>query len=209
MEASHRGPDDAIGLRVVNRTQRNRGMGRNTATGLACATALVLSAAAIASPRCAKPEEVTAIQAAMIQQELMVAALTCNEVEHFNAFQTSYGPELRSSDARLEKMFRRLYGGARGEAQYHSFKTRLANHSSMRSIRDNVSYCRDARSAFDAALVSAKPTLETFVAGVQVIEEPPVNSCQLRVRVGANSAAFVPDVTPRPNPERVAKLQGQ
>jgi hypothetical protein len=182
-------------------------MGRNTAAGLACASALILSAGALAAPRCAKPEEVTAIQAAMIQQELMVAALTCNEVEHFNAFQTSFGPELRSSDARLEKMFRRLYGGARGEAQYHAFKTRLANHSSMRSIRDNVSYCRDARAAFEAALISSKPTLETFVAGVQVIEEPPVNSCRLRVRVGVNNATSVPDVMPRPNPERVANLQ--
>jgi hypothetical protein len=182
-------------------------MGRNTAAGLACASALILSAGALAAPRCAKPEEVSAIQAAMIQQELMVAALTCNEVEHFNAFQTSFGPELRSSDARLEKMFRRLYGGARGEAQYHAFKTRLANHSSMRSIRDNVSYCRDARAAFEAALISSKPTLETFVAGVQVIEEPPVNSCRLRVRVGVNNATSVPDVMPRPNPERVANLQ--
>src|SRR5690242_7114076 len=156
-------------------------MGSRTAVGIACLAALFVDAGAMAAPRCAKPEEVTAIQAAMVQQELMVAALTCNEVEHFNAFQTSFGPELRSSDARLEKMFRRLYGGARGEAQYHAFKTRLANHSSMRSIRDNVSYCRDARAAFEAALLSSKPTLETFVAGVQVIEEPPVNSCRLRV----------------------------
>ena len=137
----------------------------------------------------------------------MVAALTCNEVEHFNAFQTSYGPELRLSDGRLEKMFRRLYGGGRGEAQYHAFKTRLANHSSMRSIRDNVGYCRDARAAFDAALVPSKPTLETFVAGVQVIEESPVNSCKLRVRVGLDQTA--PDVVPRPNPERVANLQAR
>src|SRR5579871_6063516 len=161
-------------------------MGRKTAVGLLCSAAFLAGASAMAAPRCARPEEVTAIQAAAIQQELMVAALTCNEVEHFNAFQTTYGPELRSSDARLEKMFRRLYGGARGEAQYHAFKTRLANHSSMRSIRDNASYCHDARAAFDAALISNKPTLETFVSSVQVVEESPVNSCKLRVRVGLN-----------------------
>jgi len=177
--------------------------------GLACATALLLGAGAMAAPRCARPQEVTAIQAAMIQQELMVAALTCNEVQHFNAFQTSYSAELRSSDARLETMFKRLYGGRRGEAQYHAFKTRLANHSSMRSIRDNLTYCSDARAAFDAALVPAKPSLDTFVAGVQVVEESPVNSCQLRVRVGLRDVNAVPDVVPRPNPERVANLQRQ
>lgn len=171
--------------------------------------ALLVGASAIAAPRCAKPEEVTAIQAAMIQQELMVAALTCNEVQHFNAFQTNYGPELRTSDAHLLKMFRRLYGARRGEAEYHAFKTRLANHSSMRSIRDNPGYCRNARAAFDAALVSSKPTLAAFVAEVQVVEASPVGSCKMRVRVGLNTVNPVPDVTPRPNPERVANLQAR
>lgn len=184
-------------------------MGRKTVAGLASVAAVLVCATAIAAPRCARPEEVTAIQAAMVQQELMVAALTCNEVEHFNAFQTNYGPELRSSDARLEKMFRRLYGARHGEAEYHAFKTRLANHSSMRSIHDNPGYCRDARAVFDAALVSSKPTLETFVAGVQVIEDYPVGSCKLRVRVGLNNANAAPDVTPIPNPERVAKLESR
>ena len=184
-------------------------MGTKTTAGLACAAALLVGATAIAAPRCARPEEVTAIQAAMIQQELMVAALTCNEIEHFNAFQTNYGPELRSSDGRLEKMFRRLYGARRGEAEYHAFKTRLANHSSMRSIHDNAGYCRDARAVFDAALVSSKPTLETFVSGVQVVEDYPVGSCKLRVRVGSNNLNPIPDVTPRPNPERVANLQAR
>ncbi|HLY06239.1 MAG TPA: hypothetical protein VKR31_10860 [Rhizomicrobium sp.] len=184
-------------------------MGTKTAAGLACMAAFLVGASAIAAPRCAKPEEVSAIQAAMIQQELMVAALTCSEVEHFNAFQTNYGPELRASDARLLRMFRRLYGARRGEAEYHAFKTRLANHSSMRSIRDNTSYCRDARAVFDAALVPSKPKLEDFVAGVQVVEDPPVGSCQMRVRVGLNSANTVPDVMPRPNPERVANLQAR
>jgi|SRR5215469_674500 len=182
-------------------------MGTKTAAGLACTAAILVGASAIAAPRCANPEEVTAIQVAMVQQELMVAALTCNEVEHFNAFQTNYGPELRVSDARLERMFRRLYGARRGEAEYHAFKTRLANHSSMRSIRDNAGYCHDARGVFEAALVPSKPTLETFVSGVQVIEEYPVNSCKLRVRVGLNSVGAVPDVVPRPNPDRVANLQ--
>src|SRR5579862_9105886 len=133
-------------------TMRWRIMGRKVSAGVACVAGLAMAANAAAATRCAKPDEVTAIQAAMIQQELMVAALTCNEVEHFNAFQTNYGPELRASDARLLRMFRRLYGARRGEAEYHAFKTRLANHSSMRSIRDNTSYCRDARAVFDAAL---------------------------------------------------------
>jgi hypothetical protein len=172
--------------------------------GVACAAALALGANAAAAPRCARPDEVTAIQAAMIQQELMVAALTCNEVQHFNQFQTNFGPELRTYDATLARMFMRLYGRARGEAEYHAFKTRLANHSSMRSIRDNASYCQEAGTVFGAALTADKPTLPSFVAGVQVVESSPVDSCQVRVQVGLAGAKIVPDVVPQPNPERVA-----
>jgi len=182
-------------------------MGRKTAAGVACIAALAVNANAVGAPRCARPDEVTAIQAAMIQQELMVAALTCNEVQHFNAFQTSYGPELRVADATLARMFKRLYRGARGEAEYHAFKTRLANHSSMRSIRNNPDYCREAGEAFAAALTPEKPSLSNFVAGVQVVEDSPVDSCQLRVAVGLAGTKAEPDVVPKPNPERVATGQ--
>ncbi|HTT82000.1 MAG TPA: hypothetical protein VMF67_00815 [Rhizomicrobium sp.] len=185
-------------------------MGWNVSAGVICVAALVLGANAVAAPRCARPDEVTAIQAAMIQQELMVAALTCNEVEHFNAFQTNFGPELRTSDATLARMFMRLYGARRGEAEYHAFKTRLANHSSIRSIRDNANYCREAGLVFSQALTTEKPSLSSFVAGVQVVEEDsPVDSCQLRVRVGLAGAKIVPDVVPQPNPERVANESSQ
>ncbi|HEX4158439.1 MAG TPA: hypothetical protein VHY79_08175 [Rhizomicrobium sp.] len=188
-------------------------MGWKVSAGVACIATLVLGANAAAAPRCARPDEVTAIQAAMIQQELMVAALTCNEVEHFNAFQTNFGPELRTSDAKLARMFMRLYGARRGEAEYHAFKTRLANHSSMRSIRDNVSYCHEAASVFGSALTTEKPSLTSFVAGVQVVETSPVNSCQVRVQVGLAGAKVapdvVPDVVPQPNPERIANVSGQ
>jgi hypothetical protein len=186
-----------------------RTMGRKISTALACAAALTLGTSAIAAPHCARPDEVTAIQAAMIQQELMVAALTCNEVEHFNAFQTNFGPELRQSDAVLARMFMRLYGGRRGEAEYHSFKTRLANHSSIRSIHDNVGYCHEAATVFGEALTTDKPSLSSFVAGVQVVEDYPVDSCQVRVQVGLAGAKVVPDVVPQPNPERIATVSGQ
>src|SRR5271156_47085 len=83
--------------------------------GVVAVAAISVGGNAFAAPaKCAKANEVTAIQAAAIQQELMVAALTCNEVEHFNAFQVNFSNELRSSDATLEKMFRRLFGGGRG-----------------------------------------------------------------------------------------------
>jgi hypothetical protein len=169
----------------------------------AIALAMVTAATgAIGAPRCASSDEVTAIQAAAIQQQLMVAALTCNQVEHFNAFQTSYGKELRRSDAALQRMFHRLYAG-RGEAEYHAFKTRLANNSSIRSIHDNPGYCRDAGMVFDAALIPDKPTLASFVSGIEVIEQGPIDSCAMSVKVGFSG---LPLVVPKPNPMRTAAL---
>jgi hypothetical protein len=177
-------------------------MGRRTGVG-AVALALVTAATgAMGGPRCASSDEVTAIQAAAIQQQLMVAALTCNQIEHFNAFQTSYGKELRRSDASLEKMFRRLYAG-HGEAEYHAFKTRLANDSSIRSIHDNPGYCHDAGMVFDAALISDKPTLAGFVSGIEVSEQGPIDSCGLTVAVGFSG---LPLVAPKPNPLRTASI---
>ena len=164
---------------------------------------VVATSGAAAAPRCATSREVTAIQAAAIQQQLMVAALTCNDVSSFNSFQTTYGNELRHSDAELLHMFHRLYGGRRGEAEYHSFKTRLANDSSIRSIHDNAGYCRDAGMVFDAALIADKPTLASFVSGIEVSEPEPVDSCAMKVAIGF--AGAIPKVLPRPNPLRMAE----
>src|SRR5271166_6023851 len=129
------------------------GMGQTKKLGAIALAMVTAASGALAAPKCATSEEVTAIQAAAIQQQLMVAALTCNQIEHFNAFQTNFGTELRRSDASLQHMFRRLYGGGPGDAEYHAFKTRLANNSSIRSIHDNVAYCHDAGVVFEAALI--------------------------------------------------------
>jgi len=180
-------------------------MGRLVGAGMAALTVGLLATSALAAPasKCAKADELSAIQAAAIQQQLMVAALTCNEITNFNAFQTSFGPELRTSDAKLEHMFKRLFGGGSGEAQYHAFKTRLANDSSIRSIRDNQNYCHAASMVFAAALAPEKPALTDFVAGIPVTDASPVDSCELRVAgglVGVPAAVIVP----KPNPLRLA-----
>lgn len=180
----------------------NMGIKMGGAIALAAAMA---TGAALGAPRCATSAEVTAIQAAAIQQQLMVAALTCSQVDRFNAFQITYGVELRRSDAALGRMFRRLYGG-RGEAEYHAFKTRLANDSSIRSIHDNAGYCHEAGLVFDAALIADKPSLASFVSGIEITEPGPIGSCAMNVALGLNR---IPAVEPRPNPLRMALLAAQ
>ncbi|MGH6870627.1 MAG: hypothetical protein ACREHE_03890 [Rhizomicrobium sp.] len=183
-------------------------MGRWTAVGTIALAVALAGGGALARgkpTKCAMPDEVTAIQTAAIQQQLMVAALTCNEIDHFNAFQVGFGPELRASDARLEHMFKRLFGAGKGEAEYHAFKTRLANDSSMNSIHDNAAYCHAASGVFAAALVPARPALGDFVSGIPVTEASPVDSCEIRV---AGNLQGLPTavIVPKPNPLRLAMV---
>ncbi|HEY2071097.1 MAG TPA: hypothetical protein VGG48_16185 [Rhizomicrobium sp.] len=182
-------------------------MGRKSRTGLMALAAVMLASSALAkaAPKCATADEVSAIQAAAIQQQLMVAALTCDQITNFNQFQVGFGPELRASDARLERMFKRMFGAGTGEAQYHAFKTRLANDSSINSIHDNTTYCHTASTVFEAALAPAKPRLADFVAGIPVTEASPVNSCEIRV-AGGLAGAPAEVMVPRPNPYRLMAM---
>lgn len=176
-------------------------MGRVLRTGVsALAFAWIFAGPAAASQACARPDEMSAIQAAAVQQELMVAALTCNEVARFNAFQQSYGSELRASDATLLKMFKRLQGARRGEEEYHAFKTRLANAASRRSIAHLTNFCAHAGMVFDAALSVIKPTLVNFVAGQEITTSPPYAGCEIRVAVGGLQGFPAVAAIPKPKP---------
>ena len=159
------------------------------------------NAFAASSAKCAKPEEVTAIQTAVVQQELMVAALTCNQVANFNAFQTGFGRELQDSDATLHKMFKRVFGSKAGEDQFHAFKTKMANDSSIRSIHDNPGYCHETEAAFATALAPVKPTLAVFVTSVTTQEQAPVDSCEVRVAVNLGGGGAAGGyILPKPKP---------
>jgi hypothetical protein len=120
-------------------------------------------ALAAASPsRCAGSDDVYALRAAAVQQRLMVAALTCQAVDRYNKFVVSYRKDLQASDLALQRFFRRL-NGQTGEADYHSFKTRLANASSMQSIKDQ-GYCANAEATFVDALDVGNKSLRIFLA---------------------------------------------
>jgi len=79
---------------------------------------------------CARPEDMTAVKAAAIQQRLMVAALSCDAAQLYNKFVSTYQKDLQASDRALQNFFRRMNGKS-GTEDYHAFKTRLANASSM------------------------------------------------------------------------------
>ena len=177
---------------------------------LALCLAATVGAEAKKALKCANPAEVTAMQASAVQQELMDAALTCGEAAqtNYNAFQTSFGPELRRSDKTLLTMFRRVLGFKKGDAAYNLYKTDLASKAELRRLRGgHQDFCTAANLVIGAALAPERPSLNDFVGGVQVRDiEGPVQSCQIEVAVTLQGAMAGPDIVPKPNPLRVAAL---
>ena len=125
---------------------------------------------------CARPNEMAAVRTAAIQQRLMVAALSCDAAKLYNSFVSTYQRDLQSSDRELQNFFRRLHG-KNGTEEYHSFKTRLANASSMASIGDITGYCASAKQAFDDALNAERTSLAAFIANRETSADKTFEPC--------------------------------
>ena len=108
------------------------------ATIALCALSVTLADPALAAG-CANPAEAAALKTAVMQQELMVAALQCHESGAYNRFVIAYRPELQDSDAALKAFFVRR-GGEHGEAGYDTFKTKTANLSALEQARDTRAF---------------------------------------------------------------------
>jgi len=120
----------------------------------------LLGATALQAAPCTTSGEWAALRSAAVQQELMVAGLTCQAVSSYNRFVMAYRGELQASDADLKAYFIRR-NGARGEAAYDTFKTKLANLSSLSEISNMSGFCASMRAAFGQV---GRQSLAEFVA---------------------------------------------
>lgn len=120
----------------------------------------LFSAVAAQAAPCTTPSEWAALRSAAVQQELMVAGLTCQATASYNRFVIAYRGELQASDADLKAYFIKRQG-ARGEAAYDTFKTKLANLSSLSEISNTSGFCAAMRDAFNQV---GRENLAQFVA---------------------------------------------
>ncbi len=183
--------------------------------GMVGVCALALCVAAGAAPKraknlkCASPAEIAAMQTSAIQQQLMDAALTCGETArvNYNAFQTRFGPDLRTSDQLMLRMFARIMGGKKGDKAYNLFKTELAAKAELRRTHNHDDFCQEALLVAGAALGPTKIRLDEFVSDIPATElSSGVNNCSVEVAVTLQGAMAVPNIVPKPNPLRVANL---
>jgi hypothetical protein len=87
--------------------------------------------------------------------------------------------------------------GNAGTEQYHSFKTKLANASSMQSIHDITGYCSTAKEIFAIALDSAKTSLAAFVSTQKTEADDQFSACQVQT-AGLAAASAPPQDVPLP-----------
>jgi hypothetical protein len=140
-----------------------------------------------------------ALKTAAMQQRLMVAALSCGESQSYNNFVRSYQPQLQASDKALQDYFRRV-NGKTGTADYHAYKTRLANSSSMAVINDMTGYCASAKASFELAQ-NSKPALTVFSAETALDARFVPCPITTASAAGSNTAKKAP-VAPRTRPDQ-------
>jgi hypothetical protein len=145
---------------------------------------------------CARAPDLVALQVAALQQQLMVAALTCDDVPLYNNFVTAYQKDLVASDEALQAFFDR-FGNEEGTPAYHSFKTKMANLYSARSASDKRRFCTTARATFGPALTPQKMSLASFAMSQPSTVNEPYTNCGETV-VGGAMVTRTPVVAPAP-----------
>ena len=113
-------------------------------------SAVFVAGNAAAADRCTSSDAVRTLKIAELQEQLMVAALTCHDVRDYNRFVLSYRPALQQSDHAMLRFFKHQDGAGAGDREYNAFKTRLANVSALNSNADNAAFCGNAADTFNA-----------------------------------------------------------
>ncbi len=122
----------------------------------------VLSSRAEAADSCSRPSDQMALNTRVLQTELMVGALACNNQKLYNEFVTRYRSELIKQGQSLREMFDRRHGRA-GTTHMNMLVTRLANEASQRSVTQRYGFCQQSAVLFAKALEQANPSLGDLI----------------------------------------------
>ena len=178
--------------------------GKATLAGLSLS---LIAGTGWAADVCARAPDLVALQVAALQQQLMVAALTCNDVSLYNSFVITYQTDLVASDEALKAFFDR-FGDSDGTSAYHTFKTKMANVYSVRSAADQKRFCATARTAFAPALKAEKLNLASFAMSQPSPINEPYTNCGESVAGGA-MVARTPAVAPARLPSNLLTAQNE
>jgi hypothetical protein len=140
------------------------------------ASLLLFSASPADALICASSSEQSALDARVLQTEFMVAALTCDQQDHYNAFVVKFNDELTTRGQTLRHLFERSYGSA-ATPRLDRFITRLANEASYRSLLQGTTYCTTAALLFDHAMQYEPRELESLTSNLGSNGQHGIGTC--------------------------------
>jgi hypothetical protein len=144
----------------ADRALRRRVLAGGLTVGL---VALAVPAVVSAANACAMPKDLAALNARVLQTELMVAALTCGEKARYNAFVMSFKGVLGKHGRELRGLFDRVHGAA-GSRELNGFVTKLANDASQESLAASQGYCTGASALFEEVLNTPPSNFDAMAA---------------------------------------------
>jgi len=163
--------------------------------GVAAAISVVAGQAWAAT--CALPDERAGLDTRVLQSELVVAALSCQQNDRYNAFVTKFSAALVYEGMNFRNFFTRNYGPY-GEAMMDQLVTRLANLAEMRSWALGELYCPTEASVFDYLLALDPSQLPAFAASRPYVNDHDVEPCPPQYQAATQQVPPEPAPTPAP-----------
>ncbi len=136
-----------------------------------------LLGAPIASAQCVNPADATALEVTGLKTRLMVAALTCQANDKYDAFVTRFRPELVSQERALGTYFNRGHG-RNGTKQKDDYVTQLANSESQIGNRQGTLFCNRSLPIFEEVMALRSTQELQAYAGAKSVSQPiPAAGC--------------------------------
>lgn len=104
-----------------------------------------------------------------LKSALMVAALSCNQQDKYDAFMTAFHPHILAAQHTMDAYFHKASGPYSGQKMEDTFITLLANNQSDQGIAAGSLFCLNNEAEFNAVLALKTPAdLDHFVT-----DQPP------------------------------------
>ncbi|MGN6515347.1 MAG: hypothetical protein ACTHLR_05855 [Rhizomicrobium sp.] len=162
-------------------------MRRTTKITAAVLAATAMTTQALAAGVCSRASETAGVKAEILQQQLMVAAYSCDLSGAYNAFVINYRPDLVASDQAAQSLFVRI-NATTGESDYQTFKTQLANDFSLDSQNEN-GFCDNAQAMFQQAAEHRGQSLSDLMAALNFDGPTPFAECGAREAAASSDPA--------------------